>query len=150
MSKDIWIILGKDLSNSPSLQFKSITVWFSCCSLLHVWRPLSCLPTVVLFVDDGEPGPLNVSQAWRALPAFLSTLSFWFLAFLEVVFQIEDSTRTEQSLPTDALPGWYLLFMQPCGIGDACSVYDILWHLIPFVELVRGHPNLIFVQSIIS
>lgn len=149
MSKDIWIILGKDLSNSPLLQLKSTTVWFSCSSLLRVWRPLSSLLTVFLFVDDGDPSPLNASQAWRALPAFLSTLSFWFLAFLEAVLQIEDSTQTERSLPTDALPGRCLLFMQPCGIGDVCSVYDTLWPLIPFVELVLGHPNLIFVQLII-
>lgn len=106
-------------------------------------------PTVFSFVDDEEPGPFNVFQARRALPAFLCTLSIWFLAVLEMMPQTNDSTPSAQSLPIDTLPVWYLLFLQPCGIADACSLCDPLWPLILFVELLPSHPHLVFAWSII-
>jgi len=48
------------------------------------------------------------------------------MSFLEMVLQTEDSTPSEQTLPIDIFPGWYLLFLQPCGITDACSVCNPL------------------------
>lgn len=140
---DACIILGRDLSSSLLLQFKSTTTWSLCSSLLHVRRQLSCHPAVFSLVG----GPFNVSQAQRPLPAFLCTLSIWFLAFPEMMLQAEDSTPSEQSLST--FLGWLSAFSQPCGITDSCLFCDPLQPLTPFVELLPGHPHLIFVQFII-
>lgn len=60
-----------------------------CSHLLHISRPLSCLPTVFSFVGGKEPGPFSVSQAQRTLPVFLCSPTISFLTYLEIMFRLK-------------------------------------------------------------
>lgn len=110
-----------------------------CSHLLHIWRPLSCLPTVFSFVGGKEPRPFSVSQGQGALSVFLCSPTISFPAYLEVMFRLKTVLLLTLSEDDTCFS---------CKLVALFSCHP-LPPLLPFLELLSVHPRVMFVQSVI-